>query len=100
MHNMLIAAGPDFEKGLSSNLPSGNVDLTPTTLSILGIKASTLLDGRVLSEAMKGQAASNSETEVIEASKKFPAGTWRQRLRISRVGGTSYLDEGNGAFER
>ena len=100
MHNMLIAAGPDFEKGLSSNLPSGNVDLTPTTLSILGIKASTPLDGRVLSEAMKGQAASNSETEVIEASKKFPAGTWRQRLRISRVGGTSYLDEGNGAFER
>jgi hypothetical protein len=45
------------------------------------------------------QAASASN-ETIEAIKKFPNGTWRQQLRISRVGSTIYFDEGNGAFGR
>jgi hypothetical protein len=35
---------------------------------------------------------------MIEAKKDFAAGTWRQSLRISRVGSTIYFDEGNGAF--
>jgi hypothetical protein len=38
------------------------------------------------------------ETKTIEATKDFPSGTWRQTLKISRVGSTIYLDEGNGAF--
>jgi hypothetical protein len=38
------------------------------------------------------------ETKTIEAKRDFAAGTWRQSLRISRVGSTTYLDEGNGAF--
>ena len=100
MHNLLIAAGPDFKKGLTSNLPSGNVDLAPTTLAILGIKSASAMDGRVLSEAMTNAQSLNSETETMEAGKKFPAGTWRQELKISRVGSTIYLDEGNGAFQR
>jgi arylsulfatase A-like enzyme len=100
MHNTLIAAGPDFEKGLASDLPNGNVDLTPTILAILGIKTAPSMDGRVLVEAMKGKAAVKSETKTIEASGKVPAGTWRQRLTISKVGTTIYLDEGSGALER
>src|SRR6266567_3034473 len=51
MHNILIAAGPDFRNGLTSDLPSGNVDLAPTILAILGIKSGRM-DGRVLSETM------------------------------------------------
>src|SRR5947208_4928219 len=54
MHNMLIAAGPDFKKGLTSETPRGNVDLAPTICKILGISAQ--MDGRVLSEAMDGSA--------------------------------------------
>jgi arylsulfatase A-like enzyme len=100
MHNTLIAAGPDFQSGLTSELPSGNVDLAPTILSILGIKSANSLDGRVLSEAMKDGHSSKSETETIEANKKFPSGRWRQELRVSRVGSTTYLDEGNGRFDR
>jgi hypothetical protein len=38
------------------------------------------------------------ETKTIEATKDFPSGRWRQSLRVSRVGSTLYLDEGNGAF--
>ena len=52
MHNTLIAAGPDFKRGETDDLPSGNVDLAPTILQILGIKPPQKMDGRILSEAM------------------------------------------------
>ena len=99
MHNILIAAGPDFRNGLTSDLPSGNVDLAPTILAILGIKSGPM-DGRVLSEAMTNAPSWKSEIQTIEAAKKFPTGIWRQHLTISRVGSTVYFDEGNGVFER
>ena len=102
MHNTLIAAGPDFRRGQTDDLPTGNVDLAPTILHILEIKTPQEMDGRVLSEAMVSvdhvPAAGKTETKTIEAKKDFPAGTWRQSLRISRDGSTIYLDEGNGAF--
>src|SRR5947208_5163678 len=52
MHNMLVAAGPDFRSGVTTVLPSGNVDIAPTVLCILGIKPPQPMDGRVLSEAL------------------------------------------------
>ena len=99
MHNTLIAAGPDFKRGETNDLASGNVDLAPTILQILGIKPPQKMDGRILSEAMTGAIPSQQpETKRIEATKHFRSGTWRQSLQISRVGSTIYLDEGNGAF--
>jgi predicted AlkP superfamily pyrophosphatase or phosphodiesterase len=113
MHNTLIAAGPDFRLGEIVDLPSGNVDLAPTILRILGIRPPQQLDGRILSEAMTAPAslreaaagranvetpALKPETKTIEATKDFPSGSWRQSLQISRVGSTVYLDEGNGEF--
>jgi hypothetical protein len=111
MHNMLVAAGPDFKPGATDDLPSGNTDLAPTILQILGIKSPDKLDGRILSEAIIGVNSRNSglrsaeplplqkpETETIEATRHFPSGTWRQSLQISRVGSTIYLDQGSGAF--
>jgi arylsulfatase A-like enzyme len=100
MHNTLIAAGPDFRRGEVDDLPTGNIDLAPTIIEMLGIKLKKPMDGRVLSEAMaeaNGQT-SKSETSSIEAAKILSSGTWRQNLKISRVGQTIYLDEGNGAF--
>jgi len=99
MNNILIAAGPNFKKGLTSDLASGNVDLAPTIVKILGI-SSPPMDGRVLSEAMVNAVVQlpKAETKTIEARIKFPSGTWRQTLRISQVGSTNYLDEGNGNF--
>jgi predicted AlkP superfamily pyrophosphatase or phosphodiesterase len=100
MHNTLIAAGPDFRRGDSNELPSGNVDLAPTILQILGINSPQELDGRVLSEAMidSGAVQPKSERRTIEATREFSSGNWRQTLSISRVGSTIYLDEGNGEF--
>ena len=102
MHNMLIAAGPDFRRGETDELPTGNVDLARTVLATLGIKSAASMDGRVLSEAMSASESTPAQAtaETMEASKKFPAGTWRQHLMISHVGLTVYFDEGNGAFQR
>ena len=98
MHNMLIAAGPDFKRGEMDNLPSGNVDLAPTIVQILGIKPPEM-DGRILSEAMTVAVPSQKpETKTIDATKHFRSGTWRQSLQISRIGSTVYSDQGNGAF--
>ena len=102
MHNTLIAAGPDFKRGQTDDLPTGNVDLVPTILQILGIKVPHQMDGRILSEAVAAPTsllpAPKPEAKSIEARKDFPSGTWRQTLKISHVGSTIYLDEGNGAF--
>src|SRR5437660_5353264 len=55
VHNTLIAVGPDFRGGQVDDLPSGNVDLAPTILRILGLtspRSASGGDGRILSEAM------------------------------------------------
>jgi predicted AlkP superfamily pyrophosphatase or phosphodiesterase len=102
MHNTLIAAGPDFRRGQTDDLPTGNVDLAPTILQILDVNAPQKMDGRVLSEATvntdRTSPATKAETKTIEAKKDFDTGIWRQSLRTSRVSSTIYLDEGNGTF--
>jgi arylsulfatase A-like enzyme len=108
MRNTLMAAGPDFKHGETDDLATGNVDLAPTILQVLGVKAQQNMDGRILSEAMTGSVSavrrpdaavrSLYQATTIEATKHFPSGTWRQSLQMSRVGSTIYLDEGNGAF--
>src|SRR5438105_15823655 len=40
MHNTCIAAGPDFKKGVQDYFPTGNVDIAPTILWLLGIEPS------------------------------------------------------------
>ena len=93
MHNTLVAAGPDFKVGFKSATPSGNSDLAPTILDILGMAPDEAMDGRVLSEAYvaAGQEAPQVETQTIHASRA----SWQQYLKISKVGPQAYLDEGN-----
>ena len=100
VHNTLIAAGPGFRRAMLDDLPSSNIDLAPTVLHLLGLESPQKFDGRVLSEAMTGDSTSpRVVTETLEVARTFPSGQWRQHLRISRVGETTYIDEGNGAFE-
>ena len=100
MHNTLIAAGPDFRRGQTDDWPSGDIDVAPTILRILGITPPPQQDGRILSEAMINvdKASPKHENERIEAKREFTSGIWRQSVRVSRVGSTIYFDDGNGAF--
>jgi arylsulfatase A-like enzyme len=102
VHNILVGAGPDLKQGFESSLPSGNTDLAPTILWVLGVKPKKAMDGRVLSEALTIEApeVGKPTTRRLEATRVFENATWSQYLRISRVNDTVYLDEGNGAVER
>jgi len=52
MHNTLIANGPDFRAGFVDELPSGNTDVAPTVLWILGVPPAQKMDGRILGESL------------------------------------------------
>lgn len=97
MHNTLVAAGPDIRAGFADEFPSGNTDLAPTILWILGIKPATKMDGRVLAEAINGlKPPPAARQKALEASNNENGVHWRQYLKISTVGKTVYFDEGNG----
>ena len=98
MNNTLVAAGPDIKKALISDVPSGNIDLAPTILWLLGIEPATPMDGRVLHEALvpsKATAPKVSEKK-LEATRDLGLFRWMQHLKVSEVNGTVYFDEGNG----
>ncbi len=101
MHNTLLAAGPDFRKGIVDHLPTGNTDVAPTVLWILGVKPPKPMDGRVLSEAldMKAPKLKSYEPQRLEASRKLDGKVWRQYLMFTEVNGVKYFDEGNGRIE-
>ena len=96
MHNTLIAAGPDFKQHFVDELPSGNADVAPTILHLLGILTGQL-DGRVLSEALVGEKppVEQPNTETLRATQGTGTTHWEQYLTISRVGNHVYYDEGN-----
>jgi arylsulfatase A-like enzyme len=100
MHNTLIAAGPDLKRGFTDTDPTGNTDLAPTILWLLGVKPEGPMDGRVLSEALTVAAppVSRTPTRRVEASSKIDDATWTQYLQISQVNDTVYFDEGNGGL--
>ena len=97
MNNTLIASGPDFRRGWIDETPSGNIDLAPTILWILGLKAPERMDGRVLSEALLDAGTPPVVTEKTwEAQSDLGSSTWRQHLHTATVAGVTYLMEGNG----
>jgi arylsulfatase A-like enzyme len=93
IRNTLIAAGPDFKRGLTSDVPAGAIDVAPTLLHVMGLPQPEGLDGRVLGEALvEGPAPS---AVVVERSElRAEADGYQQTVRFSTVGETRYLDFG------
>lgn len=99
MHNTCIAAGPDFKKGIQDYLPTGNIDIAPTILWLLGVEPPQPRSGRVLHEALNSsrQTTVSFEPHHLEATYRGGDFVWRQYLNYSEVAGVVYFDEGNGA---
>ncbi len=99
MNNTLVASGPDFKRSFISETPSGNIDVTPTVLWLLGVKPPKPPDGRVLHEAFAGsnQNPPKAVTKVIEARREIGLFRWQQYLKYTEVEGAVYFSEGNGA---
>jgi arylsulfatase A-like enzyme len=98
MHNLLIAAGPDFRVGLLDNSPTGNVDLAPTVLWLLSISPPRAMDGRVLTEALtrKGPRVQRTKRYHLETKAASSGKIWRQYLNFTELNGVVYNEEGNG----
>jgi arylsulfatase A-like enzyme len=99
LRNTGIARGPNFKSGVTIDSPSGNIDIAPTILKILGYDGGESMDGRVLEEALvSGSGAVESSTETHAAERKLSSGVFRQQVTLSTVGQTVYVDEGNAEF--
>jgi arylsulfatase A-like enzyme len=93
LRGVLIAAGPSFRRGVTSDLPSGSIDLAPTVLAILGLAAEAPVDGRVLTEGLRAGAPSSPPRSTLEhvVERRTGAGRLIQRLLLERVGTTTYV---------
>jgi predicted AlkP superfamily pyrophosphatase or phosphodiesterase len=98
MNNTLVASGPDLKRGVISEVPSGNIDLAPTVLDLLGIPVPSTMDGRVLRESFTSFTgpAPQVKEERHEAARTLGFMEWKQYLKTSQVDGALYFDEGNG----
>ncbi len=83
VHNLLLASGPDFHKGLRSELPSGNVDLAPTLAAVLGVKLGSP-DGRILREALEGHETGRLSVRPVDVTTDTAHG-----LDVRRVDGSA-----------
>ena len=93
MRNSLFAWGPRFKRALRSPVPAGIVDVAPTVRALLGLPQAPA-DGRVLAEALlAGPAPSDVPvaSETHDAAAYWPGGGYCQRIRLARVGATTYL---------
>ncbi len=85
--------GPSFKQGVSLDGPSGNVDLAPTVLYLLGITPDEPMDGRALTEALTGNDAVEWSTGVHRTERSVLGGRYSQQ-----IGNTLYVDEGQASL--
>jgi arylsulfatase A-like enzyme len=90
---VLIASGPSFRPQTVSDLPSGNIDVAPTVLRLLGVPPAGPLDGRPLLEAFRTEtaAAPASARQAYEAPCRCGGATLVSRAVVERVGHARYL---------
>lgn len=95
IHNTLVAAGPDLKAGLTSEIPTANVDLAPTLCRLLGLEVPASMTGRVLEEALASSAEPAPEAIRDELVVEANAGSVHYRLTayFSEVGDARYLDD-------
>jgi arylsulfatase A-like enzyme len=95
IHASFFATGPDIKVQESSSVPTGNVDIAPTALYLLGVDVPDRMDGRVIREVLKSGPPVSA---VAVRSEKYSAETtvegtpYRTTVYQSFVDGTTYLD--------
>lgn len=102
LNNVLFAQGPNFKHNCSIDTPTGNIDITPTILHILGVPGSENMDGRVLYEGLHGEDTPDHQsihTEVIKAERTIEAGVFRQEISVTHVNSSYYIDSGKATLD-
>jgi arylsulfatase A-like enzyme len=93
VHATLIAAGPDFREHATSDVPTGNVDLAPTLLRLLGLQPAPSMTGRVIEEALRdGPSPASVRVEHLKETVKSADGSYTLTAYISIAAGRRDLD--------
>jgi hypothetical protein len=103
VHNTLITAGPDFQVGFEDKMPTANVDIAREIIQILDLPIPQEIVGRGLMEARRNlseKPSSEVRSQILEASRDFSDGRWKQTFRVSHYLTGEYIDEGNGSFTK
>jgi arylsulfatase A-like enzyme len=90
-----IAAGPGIKRNVVSSVPTGNVDVSPTVLALLGAPVPGNLDGRVLDEVLlDGPQPGEMPLSSSPVSTSVQLGGVVYQLDVYRtgVGSSVYLD--------
>jgi arylsulfatase A-like enzyme len=95
LHIPLVAAGPDIRRGLRSRVPTGNVDLAPTILHLLGVAPQPGMSGRILFELLRDSdlpADVAVKERTYRSAVTLPGGLrYEAELDVFEVGSTIYL---------
>jgi arylsulfatase A-like enzyme len=103
VHNTLITAGPDFQVGFEDKMPTANVDIAREIIQILDLPIPQEIVGRGLMEARRNlseKPSSEVRRQILEASRDFSDGRWKQTFQVSHYLTGEYIDEGNGSFTK
>jgi arylsulfatase A-like enzyme len=103
VHNTMITAGPDFQVGFEDRLPTANVDIAREVIQILDLPIPQGIAGRGLMEARRNlseKPSSEVRSQILEASRDFSDGRWKQTFHVSHYLTAEYIDEGNGSFTK
>jgi len=95
---VMFAWGPGFKQGITLDVPSGNIDVAPTILNLLGLPGGDAMDGRVLAEALAGGPDPETvdwSAELYNTERRLKEKVYRQQIKLSVVGTTTYVDQGN-----
>ncbi len=95
IHIPLIVSGPSFKKEYESAIPTSNVDIAPTILSIYDLPIPAQMEGRVMKELLATIPAGKIpgvKKEILHARTKFDGGSYEMMLERSVVDGHRYID--------
>ena len=95
VHNVLVASGPRFKRGVRSAVPTGNVDIAPTVCGLLGLKPARSMQGRILRELLEGGPDPKSvrvEERRLATQTKVGSVRYEQTLCLAIADGHRYVN--------
>ncbi|SDF77371.1 Predicted pyrophosphatase or phosphodiesterase, AlkP superfamily [Dyadobacter soli] len=90
----LLANGPDFQQGVTTELPTSNVDIVPTILNIYNLPKPVAMDGRAVAELLKKSPKQNSTSkkQLIKTEAKYSWGSYQLSAEMSVLGAYRYFN--------
>lgn len=91
IHNTLLAAGPAFREHAASSVPTGNVDIAPTLLRLMGLHIPPSMSGRVIEEGLRNGPLPGT-IKVSKTRSTARRDGYELSAYFSTAAGKTYLD--------